>query len=76
MLRIANCMNHSCEPNIMACNGHSEYKVQFMAIKPIAKGDELFRSYINEYLPFNERQKQLKNEYGFQCQCTKCQKRI
>ena len=72
MLRIGNCMNHSCSPNVIAACGHPDSRIQFVAIKPISKGEELFRSYIDESLPYTRRQHILQKEYDFKCNCTLC----
>ena len=42
-----------------------------IAIKDIHSGDELLHSYIDKYMPREERQAALV-DYGFKCQCSKC----
>ncbi|KAJ7047899.1 hypothetical protein C8F04DRAFT_1060467 [Mycena alexandri] len=60
--RKGSCMRHSCTPN-----------VEFFALTPIYKGDELFRSYINHLLPRSERVRLLDEEYdGLECSCPSC----
>jgi len=46
--------------------------LMWTALKEIRKGDELCISYIQNDLPFEERQSELKQNYGFDCFCTKC----
>ncbi|KAF8649563.1 hypothetical protein HU200_064257 [Digitaria exilis] len=71
---LQSCMNHSCCPNAKAFkrdedkDGHAV----ILAIKPISKGEEITISYIDEDLSYEERQAQLA-DYGFTCECSKCQ---
>lgn len=46
--------------------------LMWTALKEIRKGDELCISYIQNDLPFEERQSELKQNYGFDCSCSKC----
>ncbi|KAL6651985.1 hypothetical protein ACP70R_010910 [Stipagrostis hirtigluma subsp. patula] len=71
---LQSCMNHSCCPNAKAFkrdedkDGHAV----IIALKPISKDDEITISYIDEDLPYEERQAELA-DYGFTCTCSKCQ---
>lgn len=66
------CCNHSCEPNIEVRYGDC-HDVQLWTTRAVAAGDELFISYIeNETLSFQQRRMALR-EYGFTCQCARCQ---
>ncbi|WVZ87279.1 hypothetical protein U9M48_033940 [Paspalum notatum var. saurae] len=71
---LQSCMNHSCCPNAKAFkrdedkDGHAV----IIALKPISKDEEITISYIDEDLPYEERQEQLA-DYGFTCTCLKCQ---
>ena len=42
-------------------------------LRPIAQGEELVQSYIDESAPYLERVKALA-DYGFSCSCNKCQR--
>nr|XP_048328651.1 histone-lysine N-methyltransferase ATXR2 isoform X2 [Ziziphus jujuba var. spinosa] len=42
-----------------------------IALKPMCKGEEVTISYVDEELPFEERQALLE-DYGFKCRCPKC----
>jgi len=44
----------------------------FRTIRDVKEGEELCIAYIDENLPLNERQKQLKYGWLFDCQCVKC----
>ncbi|XP_003580607.1 histone-lysine N-methyltransferase ATXR2 [Brachypodium distachyon] len=71
---LQSCMNHSCCPNAKAFkrdednDGHGV----IIALEPISKDDEITISYIDEDLPYVERQALLA-DYGFTCACLKCQ---
>lgn len=71
---LQSCMNHSCRPNAKAFkrdedkDGHAV----IIALRPISKDEEITIAYIDEDLPYEERQAQLA-DYGFTCTCLKCQ---
>jgi SET domain-containing protein len=46
----------------------------FKAKRDIQAGEELFDSYISCDVPREERQKTLKQRYGFHCACSRCNK--
>ncbi|XP_065352893.1 histone-lysine N-trimethyltransferase SMYD5 [Cloeon dipterum] len=69
-------INHSCDPNAEVCflNGNSRITVR--ALKEIHQGDEITISYLSMCdvdRSRHSRQKELRANYLFQCQCTKCQ---
>ena len=65
-------LNHSCDPNIewRSVNGTNE--IEFVALRDIACGEELFISYIDQTLPRAERRAELLRLYKFACECTLC----
>ncbi|KAL5730979.1 Histone-lysine N-methyltransferase atxr2 [Ranunculus cassubicifolius] len=67
------CLNHSCDPNAKAFKRDEDRDGQAIisAIRPIQKGEEITISYIDEDLPWKERQALLA-DYGFKCKCSKC----
>lgn len=67
--------NHSCEPNVETRSSlvMSGGAVTFIAKRRVAAGTELTIAYIND-APLAHRQLQLKAQYGFDCQCAKCQR--
>ena len=71
---VANCMNHSCAPNIASVTRAPDYSLELVATRPIEKGEEMFISYIDEMLPREERRRLLKESYLFDCECEKCGK--
>lgn len=72
MFSVANCMNHSCSPNVMSSSSFDDHRVCFVAIREIEEGEELTIAYVDENLPFNERQKKLRELYHFTCTCLLC----
>ncbi|KAL1821716.1 hypothetical protein ACET3Z_016585 [Daucus carota] len=70
---LQSCMNHSCLPNAKAFKREEDRDGQatIIALRTIHKGEEITISYIDEDLPFEERQASLA-DYGFSCRCPKC----
>ncbi|KYO23855.1 histone-lysine N-methyltransferase SMYD3 [Alligator mississippiensis] len=64
-------LNHSCDPNcVIVFEG---YQLLLHSVREIQIGEELTISYIESLMPSNERQKQLKRQYCFECDCLQCQ---
>ncbi|PPR86133.1 hypothetical protein GOBAR_AA34556 [Gossypium barbadense] len=65
---LQSCMNHSCCPNAKAFKREEDRDGQatIIALRPICNGEEVTISYIDEDLPFEERQALLA-DYGFRC---------
>ncbi|KAM5580701.1 histone-lysine N-methyltransferase ATXR2 [Rosa sericea] len=70
---LQSCMNHSCSPNAKAFKREEDRDGQatIIALKPISKGEEVTISYVDEDIPFEERQALLA-DYGFRCRCPRC----
>ncbi|CAN9240204.1 unnamed protein product [Alternaria alternata] len=67
--------NHSCEPNVEWRRENGSTTVSFFAIKPIAKGEELFCSYLNvQRIPMEQRQEMLWPWFEGSCLCSRCEK--
>ncbi|KAL4998059.1 hypothetical protein BDV10DRAFT_78876 [Aspergillus recurvatus] len=66
----ASLINHSCDYNAVVGFDGSEFFVK--AIRPIAKGEQIFISYIDTTYPTRTRQKELRERYFFTCKCAKC----
>ena len=79
--------NHSCDENtiyfttnpfqkgyppIPAFQSHDKHSVKFVAIKPIAAGEEITISYVPLGRSYEKRQFELKETYGINCCCSKC----
>ncbi|SMN22777.1 similar to Saccharomyces cerevisiae YHR207C SET5 Zinc-finger protein of unknown function [Maudiozyma saulgeensis] len=69
---IASFLNHSCEPNAhFEVNEKNEWRL--FARATISSGDELFITYINPLHDVELRQRELRQKYGFRCECHRCQ---
>lgn len=62
--------NHSCIPN--ATRAFIGDMMIVRATRDIPVGGEIFMPYANSDKSFDERQKRLKNGYGFKCDCDLC----
>ncbi|KAL3157536.1 hypothetical protein ABBQ32_011992 [Trebouxia sp. C0010 RCD-2024] len=71
---VQSCFNHSCQPNAHALRSGDDPNsfAVIVALQAISTGDEVTLSYIDESLPFEERQEALQ-DYGFVCRCPLCQ---
>lgn len=65
------CINHSCAPNA-AAEGEPDGGAAFVSLRPIAAGEEITLSYIDEEAPRRDRQRALA-DYGFVCACARCE---
>lgn len=63
--------NHSCMPNVEWIIDPGSNQIRLVALRDLAPGEELFLSYINHKVPFEQRQQSLFG-YGFTCRCPKC----
>ncbi|ONK61089.1 uncharacterized protein A4U43_C08F26140 [Asparagus officinalis] len=70
---LQSCMNHSCCPNAQAFKRDEDKDGQavILATRSISLEEEITISYIDEDVPFEERQALLA-DYGFRCKCQKC----
>lgn len=67
-------INHSCEPNCVAVfNGPT---CQIRSIRNVEKGEELCISYTELMRPHTIRQKELQEQYYFDCACSSCLKEV
>ena len=71
---VQSCINHSCQPNAQASRSDDDPNsfAVIVAKEGICAGDEITISYIDESLPYEERQEALQ-DYGFVCHCPLCQ---
>ena len=63
-------LNHSCLPNVTF--GRKDNSMMFVTVRDIKKGEEVCDYYINLSLNINQRQKILREAYGFKCSCVRC----
>ena len=67
-------INHSCEPNMFVrytCVEKFGVCAEAVSMKSIAESEELVQSYVDQTLPYQERQESL-TDYGFICTCSLC----
>ena len=64
-------MNHSCEPNVQVIYLESNAAVA-IALRGIADGEELCIQYVSAEAPLEERRRELRRRYGFECACALC----
>lgn len=66
--------NHSCRPNLQVLYSDAgDELLSVRALRDIKPGEELLISYIDESLPYPERQQELYEHYLFTCRCPKCE---
>lgn len=66
----ASYMNHSCLSNV-TCAFIGDMMV-VRAVRDIPAGGEILHGYNSPYVPFAERHQELKENYGFECDCDLC----
>ncbi|EDR29210.1 set and mynd domain containing protein, putative [Entamoeba dispar SAW760] len=72
LFKYLNTLNHSCSPNCFLANTDDSFALSLIASCPISPGDELTISYIDNTLPYSQRQSLLYDSYHFYCHCPKC----
>ena len=71
---LQSCMNHSCSPNAHAMKRDDQDldgAAVILAKQAVRKGDEIFLSYIDESVDFDQRAELLR-DYGITCRCPRC----
>ncbi|KAL4910422.1 hypothetical protein BDW74DRAFT_173878 [Aspergillus multicolor] len=63
-------INHSCDYNAVV--GFDGPELYIRALRPIAKGEQIFICYIDTTYPAIIRQKELRERFYFECRCDKC----
>jgi hypothetical protein len=69
-------LNHSCAPNVHGAWNAMRGRQTMFALRDISEGEELVVSYLGnmgEEQPRKDRRESLRADFGFVCQCTKCQ---
>ncbi|KAG0645293.1 Histone-lysine N-methyltransferase SMYD3 [Hyphodiscus hymeniophilus] len=64
-------VNHSCDPNVFVFSEDNQLRVR--SLKAIKSGEEILQSYADVTASVMVRQKVLKSEYFFSCNCSRCQ---
>lgn len=66
-------LNHNCSPNTKVVPSSKRYEgLKVFAKRDIAKGEELFTSYVNPLHTVQQRMRELRVNWGFVCKCRKC----
>lgn len=72
-------VNHSCAPNAECQFPHSNNVLALTTVQDVAAGEEICISYLDECAlerSRHSRQKMLRENYLFQCQCEKCESQV
>lgn len=69
---VGSMFNHSCTPNVHACWPTGTSTVSFRTLRDVQLGEELLISYIDADMSYERRQASLLFNYGFSCECPKC----
>lgn len=69
-------LNHSCEPNVKVLfrSASKSDGITVLANEAIEAGQELQTSYVNPELGLDERQSELRSNWGFICSCARCKR--
>ncbi|KAM0403493.1 hypothetical protein ACHAQC_001106 [Fusarium culmorum] len=65
-------INHSCKPNAQNRWNQGLGKITVHAVEDIEQGQEITITYLGNPEVYEERQKKLKNAFGFECRCRLC----
>ncbi|QLL32480.1 hypothetical protein HG536_0C06490 [Torulaspora globosa] len=68
-------INHDCEPNVRY-EIDDKLRLKVYARKIIKAGDELFTTYVNPLHGVKLRRRELRVNWGFLCQCNRCNKEL
>lgn len=63
--------NHSCDPNVEV-DYQGDKTCVVRAIRVIKEGEEITTSYIDDEMPLERRQAELRADYLFVCRCVRC----
>ncbi|CCE61695.1 hypothetical protein TPHA_0B00230 [Tetrapisispora phaffii CBS 4417] len=69
-------VNHNCEPNVRVEVDYHTKELKLYARKSISKNSELLTTYINPLHDVELRRKILLINYGFACNCERCENEI
>lgn len=69
---LAALVNHSCNYNAFVRFDAPDHQLNIIALRPIARDEQIVVSYIDATNPRHVRQKELQDKYFFHCACSKC----
>jgi len=67
-------INHDCEPNCCISSSFVDARIDVVALRDIAVGEEITISYVPPRLRFQQRQRELRAKYLFDCTCYRCRR--
>ena len=73
MFPLASGLNHSCAPNCEVAFAEDN-AVFVVATRDVALGEELTISYVDASGADDERREELRETYGFECACVRCER--
>ncbi|KZO93300.1 SET domain-containing protein [Calocera viscosa TUFC12733] len=76
---LAALISHSCMPNaavVFPTGLGRRGALEVIALRDLQSGEEILTSYLDVALPRAERQKELKERYLFDCECTLCTREL
>lgn len=69
----ASMFNHSCTPNVVKAHG-TGWRMTFTTLRNVPAGTELCISYVGLDALGKDRRESLRDQFGFDCQCVKCER--
>jgi hypothetical protein len=67
-------LNHSCDPNVKVDVVGRVSGIKVTAKREIRPNEELVTCYVNPTLPLEDRQRLLRENWGFVCKCDRCKR--
>lgn len=72
LFEICSLFNHSCHPNCSYAFSDGKVQVHLRPGAEFKETDELYLCYVDEDAGYEERRRQLHDQYGFWCSCQRC----
>lgn len=69
---VINTANHSCAPNAAAASTTIDHSLALIAQSTVRGGEEITIAYCDEQLPRSKRRAHLREQYHFECNCSRC----
>ncbi|KAH8586054.1 hypothetical protein B0O99DRAFT_529442 [Bisporella sp. PMI_857] len=71
---VGSLVSHSCDPNAFVFFEQSQLRVR--SLRPIKAGEEITQTYVDSKASVMMRQKIIKSDYFFTCECDRCQEEL
>nr|KAJ3422984.1 hypothetical protein HK105_005109 [Polyrhizophydium stewartii] len=76
LYHITTFVSHSCEPNVaIRLMPETGARMSLVALKDLEPSEELFVSYVDPDMPYEQRKAVIRQQFGFVCKCAKCKRR-